>query len=70
MLKKNNHKSNKLSGLPPSLVIIKIHSRQPREGFIYLLSVHFITAFSPHLFCHIDTPNVPNMDQKYTPNVP
>ena len=70
MLKKNNNKSNKLSDPPPSLVIIKIHSRLPREGSIYLLSVHFITAFSPHLFCHIDPPNVPNMDQKHTPNVP
>ena len=32
MLKKNNNKSNKLSDPPPSLVIIKIHSRLPREG--------------------------------------
>ena len=32
MLKKNNNKSNKLSHPPPSLVIIKIHSRLPREG--------------------------------------
>ena len=32
MLKKNNNKSNKLSHPPPSLIIIKIHSRLPREG--------------------------------------
>ena len=32
MLKKNNNKSNNLSHPPPSLVIIKIHSRYPREG--------------------------------------
>lgn len=70
MLKKNNNKSNNLSDPPPSLVIIKIHSRLPREGSIYLLSVHFITAFSPHLFCHIDPPNVPNIDHNNPPFVP
>ena len=70
MLKKNNNKSNKLSHPPPSLVIIKIHSRLPREGAIYLHFVHFITAFCPHLFCHIDPPNVPNMDHLNPPNVP
>ena len=59
-----------LSDPPPSLVIIKIHSRLPREGSIYPHFVHSITAFCPHLFCHIDPPNVPNMDQKHTPNVP
>ena len=32
MLKKNNNKSNKLPDPPPSLIIIKIHSRLPREG--------------------------------------
>lgn len=70
MLKKNNNKSNKLSDPPPSLVIIKIHSRLPREGSIYPHFVHSITAFCPHLFCHIDPQNVPNIDQKHTPNVP
>ena len=70
MLKKNNNKSNKLSDPPPPLVIIKIHSRLPREGFIYPDFVHFITAFCPHLFCHIDPSNVPNMDQNHPPNVP
>ena len=70
MLKKNNNKSNKLSDPPPSLVIIKIHRRLPREGAIYPLYVHFITALSSHLFCHIDPQNVPNMDHKHTPNVP
>ena len=59
-----------LSHPPPSLIIIKIHSRQPREGSIYPHFVHSYTAFCPHLFCHIDPPNVPNMDQKLTPNVP
>ena len=59
-----------LSHPPPSLIIIKIHSRLPREGSIYPHFVHSITAFCPHLFCHIDPPNVPNVEQKHTPNVP